>query len=414
LALPDPALSLYVHVPFCTDKCLYCDFFSVPRGSVTPTAMEKVVAETIKLAHRLVESAGNGARVETLFVGGGTPSCLPPAELETLLGAFSVLGCSEWTVESNPETLDASFLAACRRAGVTRLSVGIQSLSTRHLHTLRRRATREHALAALELARRRWQGELNLDFITGIPGQTVSDVRGDLSALGNGWPDHVSLYQLTVEPGTSLETMVDDGTITLNRSELDEELWLSGRDELARRGYSQYEISNFSLPGRECRHNLRYWRIDPYAGAGPGAVSTLPASWAARASSRPELALHEQSVVRFTVPKDIASFLRGEEHFWGIETELVGPADFLLECIMMGLRLAAGIPEERLRSRFGRGFSDFFPGLWEAWVARGLALPPDGSLKLSTDGLLILDRLLREVVEKLHEAPIKDLRVKWP
>jgi oxygen-independent coproporphyrinogen-3 oxidase len=222
------------------------------------------------------------------------------------------------------------------------------------------------------------------------------------------------LYQLTVEPGTPLENMVDEGTITLNRAELDEELWLAGRDELTSRGYVQYEVSNFALPGRECRHNLRYWRIDPYAGAGPGAVSTLPAEWAARAAGRPGLARNGQTVVRFTAPKDISGFLQGEEHFWGIETEVVGPADFLLENVMMGLRLADGMREETLRSRFGRSFAELFPGLWEGWVARGLAMPPDGSLRLSPDGLLLLDRLLREVFEmKLQSSP-EEVRVQWP
>ncbi len=381
---------------------------------MTPTTIEEIVDETIKLADHLVDSAGSGARVETLFVGGGTPSCLPPEELRTLLRGFSSRGCSEWTVESNPETLDESFLMECRQAGVTRLSVGIQSLSSRHLRTLRRRATGEHARAAIELLKKKWDGELNLDFITGIPGQTASDVREDLSILGDGWPDHVSMYQLTLEPGTPLEAMVNEGRITLNRSEVDEELWLSGRDELTSRGYRQYEVSNFALPGRECRHNLRYWRIDPYAGAGPGAVSTLPASWAARACALPGLAEGGQGVVRLTAPKDIGAFLQGEERFWGIETELISPADFLLETIMMGLRLAGGIPEAGLRSRFGRGFSELFPGLWEGWVARGLALPLQGSLRLSPGGILLLDRLLGDVVDRLPDAARSGLGVSWP
>jgi oxygen-independent coproporphyrinogen-3 oxidase len=373
-----------------------------------------MVRETASLADRLVESAGGRAQVETIFVGGGTPSCLPPAALQSLLGSFSERRPGEWTVESNPETLDKAFLIACRRAGVTRLSVGIQSLDSRHLRTLRRHATRRHALDALDLLKSEWEGELNLDFITGIPGQSVSDVRDDLSVLGDGWPGHVSLYQLTVEPGTPLEGLVNEGTITLNRDERDEELWLAGRDELVSRGYAQYEVSNFALPGHECRHNLRYWRMDPYAGAGPGAVSTLPAEWAARAARKPELAGRGQSVVRFTAPKDISLFLQGEERFWGIDTEVVEPPDFLLECVMMGLRLAGGIPEAALQSRFGRGFSSFFPGLWDGWVARGLALPPDGSLRLTTDGLLILDRLLGEVFDmKLPSSP-GDIGVQWP
>ncbi|MGO9308671.1 MAG: coproporphyrinogen-III oxidase family protein [Spirochaetia bacterium] len=413
MAPPDPVLSLYVHVPFCTDKCLYCDFFSVPRRTVTPSIVENIVSETIALADRLVDAAGSGARLETLFVGGGTPSCLPREQLRKLLGGLRAHGCVEWTVESNPESLDEAFLDECRRAGVTRLSVGIQSLCARHLRTLRRRATPEHARAAIELLQKGWDGELNLDFITGIPGQTLSEVREDLSILGGGWPGHVSLYQLTREPGTPLEALVKAGRITLNRPEVDEELWLFGRDELISRGYRQYEVSNFALPGRECRHNLRYWRIDPYAGAGPGAVSTLPAAWAARACARPDFAAND-SVVRLAAPKDLGAFLQGEAHFWGIQTELVGPSDFLLENIMMGLRLDEGIPEAALRSRFGRGFFEMFPGLWEGWINRGLALPAEGALRLHADGLLLLDRLLGEVVESMRRTPIKGLHVEWP
>jgi oxygen-independent coproporphyrinogen III oxidase len=410
LAVPDRVLSLYLHVPFCTDKCLYCDFFSVPCGTVIPAVMQKVVEETIGQARHFMDFAGSDVRVETLFVGGGTPSCLPPALRERLLGALSGLRCSEWTVESNPETLDESFLDSCARAGVTRLSVGIQSLNTRHLRVLRRKATREQALAAIHLLKRQWKGQLNLDFITGIPGQEVSDVLEDLSVLDDGWPDHVSLYQLTVEPGTPLERMVHDGALRLNRGETDEELWLAGRDEVARRGLRQYEVSNFCRPGKECRHNLRYWRIDPYVGAGPGAVSTLPAAWAAERSA----VAGTEPVVRYTAPRDISAFLQGESHFWGMETERIRPADFLLECIMMGLRLTAGIPEDALRSRFGGSFTDVFPGLWESWVSRGLAVPPDGALRLSEPGLLLLDRLLIEVLDWREKSFPMDLRLQWP
>jgi oxygen-independent coproporphyrinogen III oxidase len=297
---------------------------------------------------------------------------------------------------------------------VTRLSVGVQSLSSRHLETLRRHATREQALAAIDLLHRTWSGRLNLDFITGIPGQTPADVREDLAVLGDGWPDHVSLYQLTVEKGTPLEELVDEGRIALNSGEEDETLWLTGRDEVIHRGYRQYEVSNFSLPGRECLHNMSYWRIDPYAGAGPGAVSTLPAEWAARASGRPKLAENGQSVVRFSAPRNLPEFLQGEESFWGIETEVVGAADFLLETVMMGLRLTGGIPEATLESRFGSSFAELFPGVWEGWVDRGLALPPDGTLRLSPDGLPLLDMLLRELFEAMRRSSPENLRLQWP
>jgi len=195
---------------------------------------------------------------------------------------------------------------------------------------------------------------------------------------------------------------------------LDEELWLAGREELLNRGYLQYEVSNFCLPGRECRHNLRYWRIHPYAGAGPGAVSTLPAPWAARAASRPELAESGASVVRFTAPRDIPAFLEGQGSFWGAETEVISARDFLLENVMMGLRLSGGIADEMLRSRFGHGFAQLFPGVWEDWVSRGLALPADGMRRLSDAGLLLLDRLLGELFERHAPSWPENLNVHWP
>jgi oxygen-independent coproporphyrinogen III oxidase len=409
-------LSLYVHVPFCTDKCLYCDFYSVPRRTVEHPLVQRVVEETVNLARCLVEAAGERsapARVPTMFIGGGTPSCLPPEVLRGLLGAFSGFAAPEWTVESNPETLSRSFLDACSEAGVTRLSVGIQSLHTALLETLRRRATRDHALSAMRLLQQCWKGDLNLDFITGIPGQTAADVRDDLSVIAREWPGHVSLYQLTVEPGTPLETLVSSGSIQLNAPELDEELWLAGRDELTSRGYQQYEVSNFALPGKECRHNLRYWHIDPYAGAGPGAVSTLPAAWAARAANRPGLA-GEGPVVRFSAPKNLDAFLQGREGFWGIETEVVSAADFLVECLMMGLRLAKGIPAELINGRFGSPFQELFPGLWERWVRDGLATASTDTLALTPSGLMVLDHLMGQVAERVPRTEMEKRELVWP
>ncbi len=411
MASPDPGLSLYVHVPFCTDKCLYCDFFSVPRRTVSSPVLAGIMQELVLMTRAFLEAA-DGPAVPTIFIGGGTPSCLPPAEFRALLSALQGLGAREWTVESNPETLSESFLDACAAAGVTRISVGIQSLRTELLKTLRRRATREQALAAIDLLRRRWRGEVNLDFITGIPGQKADEVTGDLDVIDTAWPDHVSLYQLTVEPGTPLEAGARDGSIQLNRPEVDEELWLAGREELERRGFRQYEVSNFARPARECRHNLRYWRIDPYAGAGPGAVSTLPAAWAARFTGRPELE-EKGPVIRLSSPKSIDSFLQGKNRSWGTEAEVVSSADFLLETLMMGLRLSDGVRDELLQSRFGCGLGEIFPGLWEQWVSAGNAAPFDGTWRLTSAGLMILDYLLGKMVDRLP----RDLgrgALRWP
>jgi oxygen-independent coproporphyrinogen-3 oxidase len=380
---------------------------------VKPPVMERVVQETVDHARRLLQAAENDLRVETIFVGGGTPSCLPPALLRGLLGAFTSCRPSEWTVESNPETLSEAFLEECARAGVTRLSVGIQSLRSEHLAALRRRATREQALAAIALLRKKWRGRVNLDFITGIPGQTVDEVREDLDVVGKGWPDHVSLYQLTVEPGTPLEAQVRDGTLRTNHPARDEELWLAGRDELQARGYRQYEVSNFAVPGMECAHNLRYWHLQPYCGAGPGAVSTVPAAWAAHVVGRPELS-SSGPVVRLSAPRDIHGFLQGGAGHWGLETEVIRPSDFLLECLMMGLRISDGIPDAEIRSRFGNGLGELFPGLWKRWVEQGSAAPFDGWWRLTPSGLMILDHLLSQILEALPRERVDAAGVSWP
>ncbi len=268
MAHSEPGFSLYVHVPFCTDKCLYCDFYSVPRRGLSDDIQAAVVDQTVAQARCLLDAAGS-PRVQTIFIGGGTPSALPRPLLARLLGAFSALRPAEWTVEANPETLDESFLGCCGDAGVTRLSVGIQTLQPRLLSLLRRSATPHDAVTAVELLRRKWGGELSLDFIAGIPGQTAAEVRARSGAPGPfDWPGHVSLYQLTTEPGTPLAAMIERGEIKMNPTETDEELWFAGKDGLESLGYAHYEVSNFALPGRECRHNIRYWNIEPYIGRG--------------------------------------------------------------------------------------------------------------------------------------------------
>jgi oxygen-independent coproporphyrinogen-3 oxidase len=414
LASPDPGLSLYIHVPFCTEKCLYCDFYSVPSRTVSGPDQETVVGETISQARFLLESAGADHPVRTVFFGGGTPSVLPRRLFERLLAAFSAAGCAEWTVEANPETLDGDFLSLCRDAGVTRISLGIQSLNPGHLQALQRRATRADALSAIRLLQSRWSGEVNLDFITGIPGQTLADVREELGVLEGPWPGHVSLYQLTLEPGTGLAALVNAGDIAMNRPEMDEELWFGGGDELEMRGYHRYEVSNFCLPGRECRHNLRYWRLDPYLGAGPGAVSTIPAAWmipALRDAGRP---IPRTKVARLSTSKDIRGFLAGRDRLWGMEEEPVTTRDFLLETLMMGLRLSQGIPVEALRARFGMDFVDLFPGLWERWMREGFAEPSVDRLRLSRGGLDVLDHLLGDVVDALPAVDDDSLHLSWP
>jgi oxygen-independent coproporphyrinogen III oxidase len=402
-------LSLYVHVPFCATKCRYCDFYSVPvDGDDGPGSVAaRVVGRTLAQLDRFRERAPD-ARFETAYVGGGTPSVLPRPLLERLLDRISELKPSEWTVEANPESLDREFLAACANAGVTRLSVGLQSMDDRLLAVLGRPGTAADNRRAIEAVAGAWRGESSFDLIAGIPGQSTVGLLGDVAAAAGSGAGHASLYSLTVEPGTPLSRLVASSTVRRNLPAHDDELWLAGREALEVAGLRQYEVSNFARRGRECRHNLRYWRLEPYLGIGPGAVSTLPPDMAAALVGDPI----DAPVARLSNPRDIATFLGKAAE--GIEVEKVTGREFILETLMMGLRLIEGISGDSFRRRFGYGFDDLAPGLWQHWVERGMASPGPSRLRLTDRGLLLLDALLRELAGAIADSPSPPPVVRWP
>jgi len=376
-------------------------------GSVAAQVVERTLAQL----DRFLENAP-AVRFPTAYIGGGTPSVLPPALLRRLLGRISELRPSEWTVEANPESLDPEFLAACHGAGVTRLSVGLQSMDDRLLAVLGRPGTAADNLRALETIGKRWDGETSLDLIAGIPGQSPAQLLADVDAVVDSGVGHASLYALTLEPDTPLAGLAASGAVIMNPQDIDDDLWLAGRAALETAGLRQYEVSNFARSGKECRHNLRYWRLEPYLGIGPGAVSTLPPGPAAAlVGDRIDAA-----VVRLANPRDIVSFLEGRDGVpsRGIEVEPVSAREFVLETLMMGLRLVDGISRVAFRNRFGCSLDDLAPGLWQRWEAGRLALADPSRLRLSDRGLLLLDALLRELAAELaHTAP-RPIDVRWP
>jgi len=416
LAVSEPVpLSLYVHVPLCAAKCRYCDFFSVPIGldGGSESLAARVVAETLAQLGRFLDRVP-GASFDTVYVGGGTPSVLPVNLLERLLGGLADLRPSEWTVEANPESLDRGFLDACSRAGVTRLSVGLQSMDDRLLAVLARPATAADNARALELIGNHWRGEASLDLIAGIPGQSIGGMLADAAAVAGTGIGHASLYSLTVEPGTPLARLVASGGITLNAADLDDELWFAGRAALEAAGLRQYEVSNYARPGKQCRHNLRYWHLEPYLGVGPGAVSTLPPDLAGALTGIGV----DEPVARLSNPRDIPAFLAGAGGTagspWGVETEGISPSAFVLETLMVGLRLVEGISAESFRGRFGLDLDRLVPGLWRRWQERGLASTEEATLRLTDRGLLRLDPLLGELAGALRPAGQPAISVRWP
>lgn len=270
-----PARSLYLHIPFCFHKCHYCDFYSLVDTRDRQEAFtERLIRELAALS-----PWASGAPLETIFVGGGTPSLLRPALWARLLEALdrsfdlSVIraGRGEFTVECNPETVSAELMDHLRAGGVDRVSLGAQSFQPGHLKTLERWHNPVNVDKALGLARAAGIPRQSLDLIFAIPGQTVAEWRSDLSAAIDLGTEHLSCYSLTYEPGTAMTARLRRGEFTPAEEDLELEMQEEALSLLRSRGLDRYEVSNFARPGRECRHNLAYWRQRDWLAAGPSA-----------------------------------------------------------------------------------------------------------------------------------------------
>ena len=345
--------SLYVHLPFCSSKCAYCDFFSI-------SAWDEGLAGRV-LSQELAELAAykreTGARAfDTLYVGGGTPSVLPRRLLEPfLLGLAAEAGgaFNEFTIEANPESLDADFLGAAKRAGVDRLSLGLQSFHDPYLARLGRRADSRDNRRALDLLSRSWNRKVSLDLMYGFPEEAQGEAVRDLEEILAFKPGHVSLYALTVEEATPLFRTVEEGKAADVDPDRQEALRDLLHERLLEAGYRNYEISNYAFPGEECRHNRSYWNLKPYVGLGPAGVSTLPAE-------------APQPAARLSGLRDLEAFSRADfskpriEDSGGVEVERIDAKAFLLDYLLMGLRTEDGIEEDAFRAVFGvslRGLS---------------------------------------------------------
>ncbi|WP_374689629.1 radical SAM family heme chaperone HemW [Promineifilum sp.] len=270
------AYALYLHIPFCRQRCSYCDFNTYTTLGELQDAYVVALAREIRQVGALAadEPAGTPA-IRTIFFGGGTPSLLTTAQLEHILTAaretFAVAGDAEITLEANPGTVSLDYLAALRSLGVNRLSYGVQSALPGELALLGRAHDFAAAVEAARLARAAGFDNLNLDLIYGLPGQSVDDWRRTLDAVLPLGVEHVSLYCLTIEPGTPMQRWLHNGTIQPPDPDTAADQYEAAGAALAGAGFEHYEISNWARPGRACRHNVVYWRNEPYLGLGAGA-----------------------------------------------------------------------------------------------------------------------------------------------
>lgn len=369
---------VYIHIPFCASRCIYCDFFSSTDSSWRGRYVDAICREWTMRRHEL-----EGEPVETLYFGGGTPSTLMPAEREQLFQALAEgidwKACREVTYEANPDDVTPEFIASLKDTPVNRLSMGVQSFSDADLSFLHRRHTSRAAVEAVERCFAAGYDNLSIDLIYGLPGQTIEGWRANLQqALALGVP-HISAYNLIYEEGTALWRMRERGLV----KECDEELSLQMFDELIDRlaaaGYEHYEISNFARDGRYARHNISYWKGTPYLGLGAAAHS------------------YDGRTRRFN-PASLSEYIGAIQTGRVAYAEERESADSLYnERILTSLRTCWGLDLSRLRADFGEARAQYCLEQAQPHIRAGRLALDDGILRITRAGLFTSDDVMSDL-----------------
>jgi oxygen-independent coproporphyrinogen III oxidase len=387
--MSEGSVSLYVHIPFCQSKCSYCDFNSYAGlESLIEPYVGALIAEM-----GLWRQPNQHMNVATVFFGGGTPSLLPLPEMERIVTAlrqrFRLAADAEVSCEANPGTVDCPYLQGLRSLGVNRLSLGVQSFHDDELAMLGRIHTAAEAREAYHAARQAGFDNVNLDLIYGLPRQTMTAWQYTVEEAIALQPDHLSLYALSVEEGTPLADAVAHGRLPPPDADLAADMYLWAEDALAAARYQHYEISNWALPGRQCRHNLTYWLNESYLGLGAGAHSCFGGFRFANVKDpRRYIPFVEESAKGDgRLAEGLAPFLAGLGHI--VFAEQMTAARTMAETVVLGLRLVEGLPLEEFRRRFGQELMSAYGPQVEELETLGLLERVDGCLRLTPRGRLL-------------------------
>ena len=375
---------IYLHVPFCNSRCIYCGFCSTVsrdlRQKYIP-ALKREIQERRDFFSPLYES---DRIIKTLYIGGGTPSVLPTEILNEAVSAirdaFKIAEDYEFTVEVNPDDITEDYALSLRKMGVNRVSMGVQSFKDSHLRWMRRRHDSETAIKAYRILRSAGFDNISLDLIFGFPLMTLKDWEENLDRITDLNPEHISAYQMGIDPETPLERMEKTGEFSLPSQEESEEMYSLLQKKLKDGGYIQYEVSNFCKPGYHSRHNSSYWNRTTYLGLGPGAHSFIGRH-------------REWNTSDIATWCDLSTMQIREE-------ETLSPEDVFNEILMLGLRTAAGVSLDTLRNCGPQSplfISDLLPKL-SAMESNGLiTLTPDGKIKIPPGKFFISDGIIREL-----------------
>ena len=381
MTLPDP-FAVYVHWPFCLSKCPYCDFNSHVRhgGYDEPRYVRAIETELAFAAARVP-----GRMVSSVFFGGGTPSLMQPSSVEAILNAIAkhwrIAPDAEITLEANPTSVEAERFRGYRAAGVNRVSLGVQALDDVALKELGRLHSAAEALAAIAVARKHFE-RYSFDLIYARPRQTLAAWRNELERAIGEAAEHLSLYQLTIEPGTPFFGLHRAGKLITPDDDLARDLYDLTQDVCAAHGLPAYEISNHARPGAECRHNMIYWRGQDYAGVGPGAHGRLTLDgrrYATETEKRPESWLMRVEAIGHGL----------------VVNEPLTHVEMADEYLLMGLRLAEGIEPARYSALAGRALDPKRVSILHEEGA--VETTPDGRLRVTQSGFPLLDAVVADL-----------------
>lgn len=354
---------LYIHIPFCKKRCVYCDFFSTTLLERRAEYMEALLAEIQARKHE------TGEPIRTIYLGGGTPSTLEPQDIQRLIEAVGTNDAEEITMELNPGDATPEYLRALKKAGINRLSIGIQSFQDPLLQLIGRRHNAVQAIEAVTMAQEAGFNNLSIDLMYALPAQTMEQWRADIETALRLNIQHISCYGLMYEDGTALTRMRDKGELTPVDEDTENTMYDDLCERLKNAGFMHYEVSNFALPGFEAKHNSRYWDGTPYIGIGAGAHSYI-------------------GRIRSWNPDDLDAYLLGIRDGNLIrESETLTDKDLYNERIMLGLRTNRGVPRAAIQSELS------------PYIADGLLREtPEGDIVATQSGIHILNRIIEDLM----------------
>ena len=383
--------SAYVHIPFCRRRCFYCDFPVFVVGDRSRGENSGTIAEYVEVLCQEIRIAPiYGQPLETIFFGGGTPSLLSTAQLQSILTTleqrFGIASKVEISMEIDPGTFDFAHIAGYRSLGVNRVSLGVQAFQEELLKTAGRSHSLVDIFTAIELIYKVEIPEFSLDLISGLPHQSLEQWQDSLTQAVAATPTHISIYDLTIEPGTAFNRYYKPGDHPLPTDETTVKMYQLGQKTLTDAGYEHYEISNYAQPGHQCQHNRVYWQNRPYYGFGMGAASYIYGK-------------------RFTRPRKTQEYYQWLKNGAVIDCEVTPKADVLLETLMLGLRLAEGISLNSLATNFGNHQVERIQSCLQPYFAQGWVKIVGDRLRFSDpDGFIFSNVMLAKLFEKLGES----------